>query len=66
MPRIVGELKTWRVATFVVGMLAVAVFCIQRFVTQIFDTSFEICIFYVPAVMIIIYVSHLSRKKGRL
>jgi hypothetical protein len=66
MPRAVGELKTWRVATFVVGMLAVAVFCIQRFVTQIFDIAFEICIFYVPAVTVVIYVFHLSREKGRL
>lgn len=66
MPRTVGELDTWRLATFVVGMLAIAVFCIQRFVAQIFDVAFEICIFYVPAVMIIIYVFYLSKEKGRL
>ena len=65
MPKAVGELETWRMATFVIGMLAIAVFIIQHFVTHIFDIAFEICIFYVPAVMIIIYFFYL-RKKGRL
>lgn len=66
MSRTVGELGAWCVASFVVAMLAVGVFCVQRFVTQIFDVAFEICIFYVPAVTIIIYVFYLSREKGRL
>ena len=56
LTRHVDELDTWRVATFVVAMLAVAVFCVQRFVTQIFDVAFEVCIFHVPAVAIVIYV----------
>jgi len=56
MPKAVDELKTWRIATFIVAMVAVAVFCVQRFVTQIFDIVFEICIFHVPAVAIVIFV----------
>ena len=56
LARHVDELATWRVATFVVVMLAVVVFCVQRFVTQIFDVAFEVCIFHVPAVAIITYV----------
>ena len=56
LARHVDELDTWRVATFVVAMLAVAVFCVQRFVTQIFDVAFEICIFHVPAVAIVVFV----------
>ena len=52
----VGELRAWRVAFFVVVVLAVAVFCVQRFVTQIFDVAFEVCIFHVPAVAIVVFV----------
>ena len=66
MARTVRELKTWRVGTFVLAMLAIAIFCIQRFVTLIFDVAFEICIFYIPTVAIIIYVFYLSREKGQL
>ena len=66
MARTVSELKTWRVGTLALAMLAIAIFCIQRFVTQIFDVAFEICIFYIPTVTIIIYVFHLSREKGQL
>ena len=56
MSRTVSELKTWWVATFLIAMVAVAVFCVQRFVTQIFDVAFEVCIFHVPAVAIVVYV----------
>ena len=56
MSRTVGELRAWCVASFVLAMLAVGVFCVQRFVTQIFDVAFEICIFHVPAIAIVIYV----------
>jgi hypothetical protein len=52
----VGELRAWRFAMFVVVMLAVGVFCVQRFVTQVFDVAFEICIFHVPAVAIVVFV----------
>jgi len=66
MPRTVDELKTWRVATFVLAILAVVVFCVQRFVAQIFDVAFEICMFYVPALTVIVYAFHLYRKQRLL
>jgi len=56
LARCIDELDTWRVATFVVVMLAVGVFCVQRFVTQVFDVAFEVCVFHVPAVAIVVYV----------
>lgn len=60
----VGELRAWRVASFVVVMVAVGVFCVQRFVTQIFDVAFEVCIFHVPAVAIVIFVFiYLGRER---
>ena len=67
LARCIDELDTWRVATFVVVMLAVGVFCVQRFVTQVFDVAFEVCVFHVPAVAVVIYVFiYLSReRKGR-
>jgi len=56
LARHIDELYTWRVATFILAMVAVAVFCVQRFVTQVFDVAFEVCIFHVPAVAIVVYV----------
>lgn len=49
MPTNKEELKAWHIATFVLVMLAVLVFLVQRFVGQFFDLVFEICIFYIPA-----------------
>jgi len=47
------ELKTWKIATFVMVSLAVVAFLIQRFLGPFFDVVFEICIFYVPALTIV-------------
>ena len=63
MPKAIDELKTWRVATFVMVVLAVSVFYIQRFVTQIFDVAFEICIFHVPTMVITVYVAVKQRMR---
>ncbi|MDH5732949.1 MAG: hypothetical protein OEY88_04100 [Candidatus Bathyarchaeota archaeon] len=66
MPRAVNELKAWRVAILILATLAITVFCVQRFVIQIFDIPFEVCIFYVPTAMVILFVFLLSIKNGRL
>jgi len=47
------ELKAWRIATFVMVTLAAVVFLVQRFVVQLLDVTFEICIFYIPTFAII-------------
>jgi len=47
------ELKTWRLSTVVMMVLAATVFLVSRFVGPIFDLVFEICIFYIPAVAIV-------------
>jgi len=48
VPKNQEELKTWRLATIVMVTLAAAVFLVQRFVGQLFDVVFEVCIFYIP------------------
>jgi len=47
------ELKTWRIATLVMVALAATVFLVQRFVVQLFDVVFEVCIFYIPTFTIV-------------
>jgi len=42
------ELKSWRLSTLAMIMLAATVFLVQRFVGPLFDLVFEICIFYIP------------------
>jgi len=46
------ELKTWRIATFVMVTLAAVVFLVQRFI-PLFDVVFEVCIFYIPTLSIV-------------
>jgi len=60
------ELEAWRQATFVVVSLAALVFLVQRFFGPVFEVVFEICIFYVPAVAIVLlylYFSKLNFKR---
>jgi len=60
------ELEAWRQATYVVVSLAALVFLVQRFFGPVFEVVFEICIFYVPAVAIILlylYFSKLNFKR---
>jgi len=59
-----NELKTWRLATVVLVLLAAFVFFSQRFIGRFFDTVFEIFIFYVPAFLIVflfLYLKHRPR-----
>ena len=49
-----AELQTWRQAALIMLALAVTVFCAQRFIGQMFDIAFEICIFHIPAAILII------------
>lgn len=48
---------SWLIATIVMTALSSAVFTIQRFVTQVFNYPFEVCVFYVPTIAsLIIYL----------
>jgi len=55
------ELRTWRVAAAVVTLTAVFVFIIQHFVGRFFDVVFEICIFYIPALVSVTLYLYLRR-----
>ncbi|MFQ6073942.1 MAG: hypothetical protein ACE5KC_01860 [Candidatus Bathyarchaeia archaeon] len=55
------ELEAWRQATFVVVALAALVFLVQRFFGPLFEIAFEICIFYVPAVTIVLLYLYFSK-----
>jgi len=56
------ELKTWRVAAVIVAFTAVIVFIIQHFVIRFFDVVFEICIFYIPALVSVMLYLYLRRR----
>jgi len=57
-----NELKTWRLATVVLVLLAAFVFFSQRFIGRFFDTVSEIFIFYVPAFLIVLLFLYLRRR----
>jgi len=56
------ELKSWRIATLIIVVLAATVFLIQRFIGQVFDLVFEVCIFYIPAVAVVFLLLYFRRK----
>jgi hypothetical protein len=47
------ESKSWLIATITILVIAASVFFIQRFAGPVFDFVFEVCIFYVPAVVMV-------------
>ena len=57
-----NELKTWQLATVVLVLLAAFVFFSQRFIGRFFDSVFEIFIFYIPAVLIVLLFFYLWRR----
>jgi hypothetical protein len=60
----VEELKTWRLATLIMVMVAVVTFVIQRLTSPVFDVVFEICIFYIPALTLVGILIYLGTKHG--
>jgi len=56
------ELRTWRIATLIMVTLAAVVFLVQRFVDQIFDVIFEVCIFYIPTFTIVTLLLYFRTK----
>jgi len=47
-------------------LIALAVFIIQHFVVQVFDTTVEVSFFYIPAaVLVVLYLGHQRRKPRR-
>jgi len=56
------ELKTWRLASVVLILLAATVFFTQRLIGQLFDIVFEIFIFYIPAFAIVVLFLYFRRK----
>lgn len=58
-----NELKTWRLSTLFLVLLAALVFFSQRLVGQFFaDIVFEICIFYIPAFVITVLFLYFRSK----
>jgi positive regulator of sigma E activity len=60
------ERKSWLFATIIMALLAISVFFVQHFITQIFDFTVEISVFYVPALLLAIsYLVRRSQKFSR-
>ncbi len=57
------DIESWKMTAIVLGVISIAMFAVQRSSYVILDTTFEICIFHVPAVIAVgVYVY--LRKKG--
>lgn len=57
------ESATWTIATAIMIVTSLIVIIIQRMIFQVFDYVFEICIFYVPTLIITtIYITQKIRQ----
>jgi hypothetical protein len=62
-PEDLNESATWTIATAIMIVTSLIVIIIQRMIFQVFDYVFEICIFYVPTLIItIIYITQKIRQ----
>ncbi|MCW4041644.1 MAG: hypothetical protein NWE83_12960 [Candidatus Bathyarchaeota archaeon] len=62
-PEDLNESATWTIATTIMIVTSLIVIIIQRMIFQVFDYVFEICIFYVPTLIItIIYITQKIRQ----
>jgi len=58
------ELKTWRIATYVMVTLSAFFFLIQRLTGLFSDVIFEFCIFYIPTFAIIGFLLYFRTKSN--
>jgi antibiotic biosynthesis monooxygenase (ABM) superfamily enzyme len=56
------ESKSWLIATITILVIAAFVFLIQRFAGPVFDFVFEVCIFYVPTVVMVFLLLYFRQK----
>jgi hypothetical protein len=56
------ESESWLIATIVILVVAGTVFLIQRFAGPVFDFVFEVCIFYVPAIVMVFLFLYFRKK----
>ncbi len=57
------ESAAWTIATVIMVVTSLIIVIIQRMIFQVFDYVFEICIFYIPTLIIaIIYIRHKTQR----
>ncbi len=56
------ESKSWQIATATMLVIAAVVFLIQRFAGPVLDIIFEICVFDIPAVVMVILFLYFRHK----
>jgi len=58
------ETNSWFIATLIMVVTAATAFIVQRAITPLFTLAFEICVFYVPAIVLsIIYLQKRGEAK---
>ena len=51
------------IATVIMVVTSLIIVIIQRMIFQVFDYIFEICIFYIPTlIMVVIYIRHKTQR----
>jgi hypothetical protein len=47
------ENRSWLLATIIMIIIALTMFFVQHFITQVFDLAVEISVFYIPAMLLV-------------
>lgn len=51
------DVDAWRSAAIIMAVLSLTIFLVQRFVVEVLNLVFEICVFYIPtAILFIVYL----------
>ncbi|RLI38285.1 hypothetical protein DRO66_02110 [Candidatus Bathyarchaeota archaeon] len=59
-----SEKNSWLIATLIMTIISSIAFIIQRAITPIFTYAFEVCVFYVPTIVLwIIYMKKRQESK---
>jgi hypothetical protein len=56
------DIESWKMTAIVLVIVSIAMFAIQRSSYMFLDTTFEVCIFHVPAVIAVGVYVYLKRK----
>lgn len=57
------QVKAWGISALILVGIAALVFGIQHFVGRFVDAVFEICVFYIPAVAIVLIFLYFVSKR---
>jgi len=58
------ESRTWLYALLIMGILSLIVFVAQHFIGRFLNIVFEVCIFYIPTIILVFIYLKIRVRRG--